>query len=58
MTTVNSCDDPHALLQRSALVTHIRRTYYSHQGRPVVTADIVVPVAHCEIVHEIPVNRH
>ena len=57
MATINSCDDPHALLQRSALVTHIRRTYYSHRGRPVESADIVVPVAYCEIVYEIPVNR-
>jgi hypothetical protein len=27
------------------------------QGRPVETADIVVPAAHCEIVYEIPINR-
>ncbi|GHB25595.1 GntR family transcriptional regulator [Streptomyces umbrinus] len=33
-------------IQKAALVTHIRRTYYSDQGRPVETADIVVPVAH------------
>ncbi|MFI2374294.1 UTRA domain-containing protein [Streptomyces sp. NPDC018964] len=44
-------------IQKSALVTHIRRTYYSDQGRPVETADIVVPAAHCEIVYEIPINR-
>lgn len=44
-------------IQKAALVTHIRRTYYSDQGRPVETADIVVPVAHCEIVYEIPINR-
>ncbi|MFJ4896982.1 GntR family transcriptional regulator [Streptomyces sp. NPDC088727] len=44
-------------IQNGAYVTHIRRTYYSDQGRPVETADIVVPVAHCEIVYEIPVNR-
>ncbi|WP_221357628.1 GntR family transcriptional regulator [Streptomyces beigongshangae] len=42
---------------KTALVTHIRRTYYSDQGRPVETADIVVPAAHCEIVYEIPINR-
>jgi hypothetical protein len=34
-------------IQRAALVTHIRRTYYSDDGRPVETADIVVPAAHC-----------
>ncbi|MEU5700194.1 GntR family transcriptional regulator [Streptomyces aurantiacus] len=44
-------------IQKAALVTHIRRTYYSDQGRPVETADIVVPVAHCEIVYEIPISR-
>jgi GntR family transcriptional regulator len=44
-------------IQKSALVTHIRRTYYSDQGRPVETADIIVPAAHCEIVYEIPINR-
>ncbi|OIK01729.1 hypothetical protein BIV25_04910 [Streptomyces sp. MUSC 14] len=45
------------MARRAALVTHIRRTYYSDQGRPVETADIVVPAAHCEIVYEIPINR-
>ncbi|MFF3616420.1 GntR family transcriptional regulator [Streptomyces sp. NPDC002580] len=44
-------------IQKAALVTHIRRTYYSDQGRPVETADIVVPAAHCEIVYEIPIKR-
>ncbi|MEU6368291.1 GntR family transcriptional regulator [Streptomyces sp. NPDC046931] len=44
-------------IQKAALVMHIRRTYYSDQGRPVETADIVVPAAHCEIVYEIPINR-
>lgn len=39
-----------------ALVTHIRRTYYSDQGRPVETADIIVPTALCEIVYEVPVS--
>jgi GntR family transcriptional regulator len=29
----------------------------SDQGRPVETADIVVPAAHCEIVYEIPISR-
>jgi GntR family transcriptional regulator len=42
---------------RTALVTHIRRTYCSDGGRPIETADIVVPAAHCEIVYEIPINR-
>ncbi|CAM5227090.1 hypothetical protein SANTM175S_01110 [Streptomyces antimycoticus] len=27
------------------------------EERPVETADIVVPAAHCEIVYEIPINR-
>ncbi|MFF3858119.1 GntR family transcriptional regulator [Streptomyces sp. NPDC002209] len=44
-------------IQKAALVTHIRRTYYSDQGRPVETADIVIPTALCEIVYEIPVDR-
>jgi GntR family transcriptional regulator len=42
---------------KAALVTHIRRTYYSDQGRPVETADIVVPATHCEIVYEILISR-
>ncbi|GHB40072.1 GntR family transcriptional regulator [Streptomyces cirratus] len=44
-------------IQKAALVTHIRRTYYSDQGQPVETADIVIPAAVCEIVYEIPVGR-
>ncbi|MFB6564282.1 GntR family transcriptional regulator [Streptomyces sp. NPDC056400] len=44
-------------IQKAALVTHIRRTYYSDQGHPVETADIVVPAALCEIVYEIPIKR-
>jgi GntR family transcriptional regulator len=44
-------------IQQAALVTHIRRTYYSDQGRPVETADIIVPAALCEIVYEIPTGR-
>ncbi|MGP8299820.1 GntR family transcriptional regulator [Streptomyces inhibens] len=44
-------------IQKASLVTHIRRTYYSDQGRPVETADIVVPAALCEIVYEIPVGQ-
>lgn len=44
-------------VQRGALVTRIQRTYYSSEGRPVETADIVVPTALCEIVYEVPVSR-
>jgi GntR family transcriptional regulator len=44
-------------IQKAALVTHIRRTYYSDEGRPVETADIIVPAALCEIVYEIPITR-
>ncbi|MFG2496883.1 GntR family transcriptional regulator [Streptomyces sp. NPDC048441] len=44
-------------IQKAALVTHIRRTYYSDEGRPVETADIVVPAALCEIVYEVPISR-
>ncbi len=44
-------------IQKAALVTHIRRTYYSDKGRPVETADIVVPAALCEIVYEVPVSH-
>ncbi|MER6315046.1 GntR family transcriptional regulator [Streptomyces sp. NPDC001581] len=44
-------------IQKAALVTHIRRTYYSDQGQPVEAADIVIPATLCEIVYEIPVGR-
>ncbi|MDH2388174.1 GntR family transcriptional regulator [Streptomyces sp. HNM0663] len=44
-------------IQRGALVTRIHRTYFSDDGRPVETADIVVPAAQCEIVYEVPVSR-
>lgn len=44
-------------IQKASLVTHIRRTYYSDEGRSVETADIVIPAALCEIVYEIPVGR-
>ncbi|MFE3655943.1 GntR family transcriptional regulator [Streptomyces sp. NPDC059165] len=44
-------------IQKAALVTHIRRTYYSDQGQPVETADIIVPAALCEIVYEVPISR-
>ncbi|MFD5365506.1 UTRA domain-containing protein, partial [Streptomyces sp. NPDC127103] len=44
-------------IQKAAPVTHVRRTYYSDQGCPVETADIVVPTALCEIVYEIPIKQ-
>jgi GntR family transcriptional regulator len=43
-------------VQKGTLVTHIQRTYYSDDGHPVETADIVVPAAVCEIVYEVPVS--
>jgi GntR family transcriptional regulator len=43
-------------VQKGTLVTHITRTYYAEDGRPVETADIVVPSTLCEIVYEVPVN--
>jgi GntR family transcriptional regulator len=43
-------------VQKGTLVTHIARTYYAEDGRPVETADIVVPESLCEIVYEIPVG--
>ncbi|GAA0496420.1 GntR family transcriptional regulator [Streptomyces olivaceiscleroticus] len=42
---------------RSSLVTHIQRTYMAEDGRPVETADIILPAAHCEIVYEVPIDR-
>ncbi|CAG7650990.1 hypothetical protein SBRY_50497 [Actinacidiphila bryophytorum] len=42
-------------VQKSTLVTHIQRMYYSDNGRRVETADIVVPAALCENVYEVPV---
>jgi GntR family transcriptional regulator len=44
-------------VQKATLVTNIRRTYYSDLGRAVETADIVVPVAHCEIVYAMPIKQ-
>ncbi|MFE7131930.1 GntR family transcriptional regulator [Streptomyces sp. NPDC057638] len=44
-------------VQRGALVTRIQRTYYSDDGRPVETADIVVPAARSTIVYEVPVTQ-
>jgi GntR family transcriptional regulator len=43
-------------VQKSTLATHIVRTYYAEDGRPVETADIVVPAPTCEIVYEVPVG--
>jgi GntR family transcriptional regulator len=43
-------------VQKGTLVTHITRTYYAEDGRPVETADIVVPSTLCEIVYEVPVS--
>lgn len=51
-------EEAHLLgVQKGALVTHIRRTYFSEDGRPVETADIVIPAAHSEIVYEIPIDK-
>ncbi|MBB1245726.1 GntR family transcriptional regulator [Streptomyces durbertensis] len=44
-------------IQRGALVTAIQRTYYSDDGQPVETADIVIPSSRCEIVYEVPISR-
>ncbi|MET9860613.1 GntR family transcriptional regulator [Streptomyces smyrnaeus] len=43
-------------LQRGSLVTRIQRTYYEAEGRPVETADIIVPAAHAEIVYEVQIS--
>lgn len=43
-------------LQRGALLTRIERTYRSDDGRPVETADIVVPAAYCEVIYEVPLS--
>lgn len=44
-------------VQRGSLVTRIKRTYYAVDGRPVETADIVIPAAHCEIVYEVQISE-
>ncbi len=44
-------------IPKGAQVTHIQRTYFSEDGHPVETADIVVPAAFCEIVYEIPIDK-
>ncbi|WP_019354368.1 GntR family transcriptional regulator [Streptomyces sp. AA1529] len=44
-------------LQRGSLVTRIQRTYYDGDGRPVETADIIVPAAHAEIVYEAQIGE-
>ncbi|WP_405583925.1 GntR family transcriptional regulator [Streptomyces sp. NBC_01190] len=43
-------------VQKGTLATHIERTYYAEDGRPVETADIVVPTSICELVYEVPVR--
>ncbi|MDH6127425.1 GntR family transcriptional regulator [Kitasatospora sp. GP82] len=54
----HATDEEASLLgvQRGALVTHIRRTYFSDDGRPVETADIIIPASLCELVYEVPIN--
>ncbi|MCP9207114.1 GntR family transcriptional regulator [Streptomyces sp. NEAU-Y11] len=53
-----TAEEAHLLgVPKGALVTHIRRTYFSEDGRPVETADIVIPAAHCEIVYEVPIDK-
>lgn len=44
-------------IQKGAQVTHIHRTYFSEDGRPVETADVIVPTAFCEIVYEVPIDK-
>lgn len=39
------------------LLTHIERTYYDSDGRPVETADITVPDVRWEIAYEIPIEK-
>lgn len=52
-----TAEEAHLLgVQRGALVTRIQRTYFSDDGRPVETAEIVLPAALCEIVYEVPIN--
>lgn len=51
-------DEAHLLgVPKGAQVTHIQRTYFNDDGRPVETADVVVPAAYCEIVYEIPIDK-
>ncbi|MFF0143526.1 UTRA domain-containing protein, partial [Streptomyces sp. NPDC005227] len=38
-------------------LTRIERTYYDREGRPVETADIIVPDQLWEIAYEIPVDQ-
>lgn len=44
-------------VNRGSLVTRIKRTYYADDGRPVETADIVVPAAHAEVVYEVYIDN-
>lgn len=43
-------------IQKAALVTHIRRTYYSDQRQPMATANNEAPAVHCETVYDTPVT--
>jgi GntR family transcriptional regulator len=43
-------------VQKGTLATHIERTYYYEEGRPVETADIIVLAALCKIVYEVSVR--
>ncbi|MGW7516901.1 GntR family transcriptional regulator [Streptomyces sp. NPDC054796] len=43
-------------IPRAALITRIHRTYHATDGRPVETADIVIPAAHAEIVYEVQIS--
>jgi GntR family transcriptional regulator len=43
-------------IQRGSLVTRIHRTYYAEDGRPIETADIIVPAAHCEVVYTVNIR--
>ncbi len=44
-------------IRKAAVVTHVRRTYDSDEGRPVETADMVVSAGRRGIVYEIPIIR-
>lgn len=41
----------------NSLLTVIERTYYDTDGRPVETADLVIPDARWEITYELPIRR-
>ncbi|MGA5479364.1 hypothetical protein ACPCJW_25565, partial [Streptomyces griseoincarnatus] len=58
-TSTRGCSTwPAASYASAAFGPHFETiSYYSDQGQPVETADIVVPAALCEIVYEIPISR-